>query len=184
MVKLNEDAFAAVNAAFPDAAKKASQTTATGSHNATTTGGTRKGVGASAVDSSASTGTSDLIHKRVLQIGSKKRKTLSQEEEEDQQGVERNFDDKKKPSSTNIDHDTDDDDDEEDLGRTAIDKESKRVANTPSLEGRNGDYRGRPLTAETRKRLNMTESRRETKLKAYWSNQNKSSGEVSDEAKH
>ena len=275
MVKLNEDAFAAVNDAFPDAAKNAFQKSASGNpNNAATTDGARKGVGASAVESSASgADTSDVIHKRLLKIGSKKRKTLVQEEEErkeDQQGAQKNFDDRKKPCSTNMDLDSDDDDDEEDLGRTAIDKGSKSVSTPPSLEQQNvpesgkrkkkklgkkereaeksvstepvvaddsaekparkeilcgadaiedqakntkkrkrpklrskqknirkdtrvnkpahlvpgnGDYRGRPLTAETRKRLNMAESRRETKLKAYWSNQNRSGGERPGEAK-
>ena len=276
MVKLNEDAFAAVNAAFPDANKTATQATASNNNrNVATTGGSRKGVGASAVESNVSAGTSDIINKRVLQIGSKKRKMLAQEEddEEDQHSVERSFDDKKKPSFTMINHASDDEDDEEDLGRTSIDKESRRSINPPSVEQHslpeagkkkkkklgkkereaekkesfeevvtsdttpekpvkkeilcgtnevedemqktkkrkrpkvrskqknirkdtrvnkpahlipgNGDYRGRPITAETRKRLNMAESRRETKLKAYWSNQNnKSNTDGPEETKY
>ena len=269
MVKLNEDAFAAVNAAFPEAAAKEASTKPT-TNKPAVTGAKRKGVGASAAESSTF-GTSDIIHKRVLQIGSKKRKKLGEDDEEEgeesyQGGVGRKFDDRKRPP-TNIDQDSDEDGDEEDLGRTAINKEAKRVAAPPSLDqllpepGKNkkkkklgkkereaekgskdqevaksaskpakkdvlcgtvdpkdetkdtkkrkrpkvrsrqknirkdnrsnkpshlipgnGDYRGRPLTAETRKKLNMSESRRETKLKAYWSNQNKSSGEGSGEA--
>lgn len=275
MVKLNEDAFAAVNAAFPDVAAR--ETKARAASSTTSTASKRKGVGAS-LTSPSQVGESDL-HKRVLQIGRKKRKKQAEEdEEEDFDEHSRNRRAPHAGSKTDrhkhhLDDDEEEEDDEEDVGRTAINGESKRVAtassvteNLPNSSGKqkkkkklgkrerqtqkdtneetvdekdndtvptkqdvlcgskgndgtqhpdgegddsknskkrkrrkvrsrqknirkdnratkpthlvpgSADYRGRPLTAETRKRLNISESRRSAKLKSYWESQENSRG--------
>ena len=273
MVKLNEDAFAAVNAAFPDVAAK--DTKARAASSTTSTALKRKGVGASLTSPSQVEG-SDL-HKRVLQIGSKKQKKQAEEDEEE------DFDEHSRSRRAHAGSKTDrhkhqldeeeEEEDEEDVGRTAINGDSKRVATASSItenlpdssgkkkkkkklgkrerqaqkdsndetvdeknndtaptkqdvlcgvKGKDGtqhpdgegddskknqkrkrrkvrsrqknirkdnratkpthlvpgsaDYRGRPLTAETRKRLNISESRRSAKLKSYWEGQEKSRG--------
>lgn len=112
MVKINEDAFAAVTAAFPDAVQEPKQSAPT----TTTPSASRKGVGAG---TSVSNVANVDIDRRVLQIGSKKRKQSSLDEadieEEEHQREE-------------------DDDEEEDLGRTAIAKSSNNLRDATSVE--------------------------------------------------
>lgn len=272
MVKLNQDAFAAVNAAYPNVEEEVDNNkgSPTAKMSTSSVAAQRQGVGAP----SRNSGRGGLdMHRRVLQVGSKKQKQQAEEEMEEDFGIAT---DSHRAPATKLDridmrnahdHDDDDDDAEEDVGRTAIDGGSKRAATAnrcfeeeqlPDSAGQkkkkkklgkrerqeqkatigndgtgvpaeakdvlagvsrtggiddgdgnkdkkrkrrkvrsrqknirkdnretkpthlvpgNADYRGRPLTAETRRKLNMSESRRTAKLKSYWqSHQAKSDG--------
>ena len=268
MVKLNEDAFAAVNAAFPDVSKEKKTTAIT---TTTTAAAKRKGVGATVASSDLDKVGEADIHKRILNVGNKRRKKLEEEEEDEDVGTFRSgnkFEGRKPDRREVVENRSDDDgDEEEDVGRTAISGSSaafkssvpdilpdptqkkkkkklgkkerqaqketeKEPVNTlkkdttkevlcgqdesgagasttvdgdaegsknkkrkrPKVRSRqknirkdnrvtkpshlipgSTDYKGRPLTAETRRKLNLPESRRESKLKSYWSGQEKSS---------
>jgi hypothetical protein len=57
-------------------------------------------------------------------------------------------------------------------------RKDNRLQKPEHLNPISKDYKGRPLTAETRRRLNMSESRNVQKLKAYWSKEHGSSATI------
>jgi hypothetical protein len=114
MVKLNEDAFAAVHAAFPGA-KEAEHAAASSAQVSNSSNNKRKGVGAV---HETSPGSSTDLQKRVLQVGRKKRRNLHDDDDEEDMGMATGDAATSELARTTPD---DDGDEEEDLGRTGID---------------------------------------------------------------